>query len=136
MAESGDLPDGRHFATWHDPFPKPSYLFALVGGKLGHIEDRFVTRSGRTVACGDAVELLKPRVAGQLASLCEQHAIFEVGSPRLILLRDGIDDLTGPRQVVGGERRLNLSGIGADDSVPSSAPGPLIRPLPKTPSDT
>ena len=32
-------PDGRHFAVWHDPFPKPSYLFALVGGKLGCVED-------------------------------------------------------------------------------------------------
>jgi aminopeptidase N len=56
LIESGDLPDGRHFATWHDPFPKPSYLFALVGGKLGHIEDRFVTRSGRTVTLRIYVE--------------------------------------------------------------------------------
>ena len=39
----------RHFAIWHDPFPKPSYLFALVGGKLGFIEDRFRTMSGREV---------------------------------------------------------------------------------------
>ncbi|MBM3516105.1 MAG: aminopeptidase N, partial [Alphaproteobacteria bacterium] len=46
---AGDLPDGRHFATWHDPFPKPCYLFALVAGDLGHIEDHFVTRSGRRV---------------------------------------------------------------------------------------
>ena len=39
----------RHFATWNDPFKKPSYLFALVGGKLGHISDTFVTASGRKV---------------------------------------------------------------------------------------
>ena len=39
----------RHFATWNDPFKKPSYLFALVGGKLGHISDTFVTVSGRKV---------------------------------------------------------------------------------------
>jgi aminopeptidase N len=39
----------RHFATWHDPFPKPSYLFALVGGKLGCVEDSFRTMSGREV---------------------------------------------------------------------------------------
>ncbi len=32
---SGDLEGGRHFAEWHDPFPKPSYLFALVAGDLG-----------------------------------------------------------------------------------------------------
>jgi len=45
----GDLPDGRHFAKWHDPFPKPAYLFALVGGDLSHVEDRFTTMSGREV---------------------------------------------------------------------------------------
>ena len=45
----GELPDGRHFATWHDPFKKPSYLFALVAGDLVHIADRFTTMSGRPV---------------------------------------------------------------------------------------
>ena len=35
LIDSGDLPGGRHFAVWHDPFKKPSYLFALVGGNLG-----------------------------------------------------------------------------------------------------
>ncbi len=49
LVDSGDLPDGRHFARWRDPFPKPSYLFALVAGDLGHIRDRFVTMSGREV---------------------------------------------------------------------------------------
>ena len=50
LVESGDLDGGRHFAVWEDPFRKPAYLFALVAGKLGHIEDSFVTMSGRTVA--------------------------------------------------------------------------------------
>jgi aminopeptidase N len=50
LTASGDLPDGRHFAAWHDPFPKPSYLFALVAGELGVLEDRFQTMSGREVA--------------------------------------------------------------------------------------
>jgi aminopeptidase N len=54
--ESGDLPGGRHFAVWHDPFPKPCYLFALVAGDLGRIEDDFVTSSGRTVALRIFVE--------------------------------------------------------------------------------
>jgi aminopeptidase N len=49
LTSHGDLPNGKHFAVWEDPFPKPSYLFALVGGKLAHIEDKFVTMSGRTV---------------------------------------------------------------------------------------
>lgn len=45
----GDLGDGTHFARWEDPFPKPSYLFALVAGDLTATRDSFVTRSGRTV---------------------------------------------------------------------------------------
>ena len=49
LVAQDDLPDGRHSATWDDPFPKPSYLFAVVAGDLGCLEDRFVTRSGRTV---------------------------------------------------------------------------------------
>ncbi|OFW99612.1 MAG: aminopeptidase N [Alphaproteobacteria bacterium RIFCSPHIGHO2_12_FULL_63_12] len=47
---AGDLPGGRHYAQWADPHPKPSYLFALVGGDLMAAEDAFVTRSGRKVA--------------------------------------------------------------------------------------
>ena len=42
LISSGDLPGTtRHFAVWHDPFPKPSYLFALVGGKLACVDDSF-----------------------------------------------------------------------------------------------
>ncbi|MGQ0742561.1 MAG: aminopeptidase N [Alphaproteobacteria bacterium] len=47
--ETGDLGGGRHFARWRDPFPKPSYLFALVAGDLAHIRDTFTTMSGRKV---------------------------------------------------------------------------------------
>jgi aminopeptidase N len=46
----------RHFTIWHDPYPKPCYLFALVGGDLGSIHDEFTTRSGRKVALGIYVE--------------------------------------------------------------------------------
>jgi aminopeptidase N len=46
----------RHFTVWHDPFPKPSYLFALVGGALGCVEDKFLTMSGREVALKIYVE--------------------------------------------------------------------------------
>lgn len=48
--DSGSLKDGRHFAVWHDPFAKPSYLFALVAGDLACTRDTFTTRSGRDVA--------------------------------------------------------------------------------------
>jgi aminopeptidase N len=47
--KSGDLGNGRHYAIWHDPFPKPSYLFAMVAGDLGVITDSFTTMSGREV---------------------------------------------------------------------------------------
>ncbi|WP_340108769.1 aminopeptidase N [Pikeienuella sp. HZG-20] len=46
---SGALPDGRRFAEWRDPWPKPSYLFALVAGDLVSHDDTFVTMSGREV---------------------------------------------------------------------------------------
>jgi aminopeptidase N len=46
LVESGDLADGRHFAKWEDPFKKPSYLFALVAGKLVALEERIRTGSG------------------------------------------------------------------------------------------
>ncbi|HBA86764.1 MAG TPA: aminopeptidase N [Geobacter sp.] len=49
LVRSGELPDGRHFATWHDPFKKPSYLFAVVAGDLVRIADSFTTMSGRKV---------------------------------------------------------------------------------------
>ncbi|NDP42896.1 MAG: aminopeptidase N, partial [Aromatoleum sp.] len=47
---AGALDRGRHYATWHDPFPKPTYLFALVAGDLASLEDRFRTKSGRDIA--------------------------------------------------------------------------------------
>jgi aminopeptidase N len=47
--DGGELEGGRHWAAWHDPFPKPCYLFALVAGRLNAIEDTFITRSGRKV---------------------------------------------------------------------------------------
>ncbi|WP_419913240.1 aminopeptidase N [Hoeflea sp.] len=47
--DSGDLGEGWHYAVWHDPHPKPSYLFALVAGDLAVVRDDFVTASGRPV---------------------------------------------------------------------------------------
>jgi aminopeptidase N len=49
LVASGELESGRHYAKWHDPFPKPSYLFALVGGDLASLDDEFTTASGRRV---------------------------------------------------------------------------------------
>ena len=61
----------RHWVRWEDPFPKPSYLFALVAGRLDVLEDRYRTASGRTASlsifvepgkldqCGFAMQALK-----------------------------------------------------------------------------
>lgn len=46
---SKDLGQGRHLAQWQDPFPKPAYLFALVAGDFGILEDTYTTHSGRKV---------------------------------------------------------------------------------------
>ena len=47
--DSGLLDNGLHFTTWHDPFKKPAYLFALVAGDFDLLEGNFITRSGRDV---------------------------------------------------------------------------------------
>jgi aminopeptidase N len=47
LLEEGELPEGRHFARWEDPFRKPCYLFALVAGKLVSIEERVKSGSGK-----------------------------------------------------------------------------------------
>ena len=66
----GNYDEGRHFAAWFDPHPKPSYLFALVAGDLGLIEDTFTTMSGRDVALKIYVEHGKePRAAYAMDAL-------------------------------------------------------------------
>ena len=67
----GAEPGGRHWARFHDPYPKPCYIFAVVAGDFGRIEDSFVTAGGRTVElsiyadhdlagkCGFAMEVAK-----------------------------------------------------------------------------
>jgi aminopeptidase N len=67
---AGQLADGRHYTKWLDPHPKPSYLFALVAGRLSHIEDTYTTSEGQPVklrifseeknidACGFAMQSL------------------------------------------------------------------------------
>jgi aminopeptidase N len=69
--DQGDLEANRHFVKWHDPFKKPSYLFAMVAGDLQRVVDEFKTQSGRKVGiefyvdpgqgykCQHAIESLK-----------------------------------------------------------------------------
>jgi aminopeptidase N len=75
LVERGELADGRKLVRWQDPFPKPSYLFALVAGDLVEVSDTFTTASGRPVAlqffveshnrdkCGHALAALKKAMA-------------------------------------------------------------------------
>ena len=49
MVDNGELPGGKHFAVWEDPFPKPCYLFAIVAGDFDILEDSFKTMSGRDI---------------------------------------------------------------------------------------
>lgn len=56
LIDQGEAENNRHYATWHDPFKKPAYLFALVAGDLAHIEDSFTTCSGRDVTLKIFVE--------------------------------------------------------------------------------
>ncbi len=75
LVSVGALKKNRHWVKWEDPFPKPSYLFALVAGQLAMVDDLFTTRSGREVKlqifveahdldkCGHAMQSLKNAMA-------------------------------------------------------------------------
>jgi aminopeptidase N len=81
LVEQGDLDNGRHFAKWHDPFPKPSYLFALVAGRLVAREQRIRSRGGRDhllqvyVRPGD-LEKTEHAMASLVASVVWDEARF------------------------------------------------------------
>ena len=65
LVAAAELPGGeRHFAVWHDPHPKPAYLFALVGGALDHVRQDYVTAEGRKVELAVYVEPGKAGRAG------------------------------------------------------------------------
>jgi len=63
LLESGKAEAGRHYTIWHDPHPKPSYLFAMVAGDLDSIYEDFNTASGRPVRLGIHVEKGKSKRA-------------------------------------------------------------------------
>jgi aminopeptidase N len=65
LVAAAEIPGGeRHFAVWHDPHPKPAYLFALVGGRLDHVRQDYVTADGRKVELAVNVEPGKAGRAG------------------------------------------------------------------------
>src|SRR5437868_8009558 len=72
---SGDGEEGRHWAEWQDPFPKPCYLFALVAGQLEANRDSFTTVSGRKVDLAIWVRAADlPKTAHAMASLKQSMA--------------------------------------------------------------
>jgi len=76
--ESGAIEGAdRHYAVWHDPFPKPSYLFALVGGRLGKVAKPFTTMSGRNVEIAVYVEPGKEDRAGYALDALERAMIWD-----------------------------------------------------------
>ncbi|MDC7788661.1 aminopeptidase N [Rhodoplanes sp. TEM] len=71
--ERGEVPGtNRHYAVWHDPFPKPCYLFALVGGRLAARRTGFTTMSGRAVELAVYVEPGKEDRAGYALEALER----------------------------------------------------------------
>ncbi|MBA4344441.1 MAG: aminopeptidase N [Methylibium sp.] len=83
LLETGTLDNGRHFAKWHDPFPKPSYLFALVAADLVAREQRVRTRAGKDhllqvyVRRGD-LEKTEHAMNSLIASLVWDEARFKL----------------------------------------------------------
>ena len=56
IVKESDLTNNRHEIIWEDPYPKPSYLFALVAGKLNCVKDNFITKSNKKVKINIYVE--------------------------------------------------------------------------------
>ncbi len=66
LVASGPAADGRHYAVWEDPFPKPSYLFALVAGDFDVLERRYLRLSGRAAT----LRMFVARGGGRTGGLC------------------------------------------------------------------
>ena len=75
--ETGDLPGGRHFAVWDDPFNKPSYLFAMVAGDLDQIHENFTTASGKAVDLGIYTEKGRSSQAGYAMDALKRSMVWD-----------------------------------------------------------
>jgi aminopeptidase N len=111
LVETGKLPGEKHFAVWHDPHPKPSYLFALVGGNLGCVDDTFTTMSGRKVAlkiyvergkedrCAYAMDSLKRSLRWDEDGLRPRIRPRHLHDRRRVRLQHGRDGEQGPQRL-------------------------------------
>ena len=136
LLSNGDLvdrgeADGRHWATFDDPFPKPTYIFAVMAGDFGVLSDRYVTRSGREIAlnihaepgeeprCAFAMESLK-------AALAWDERVFGLEYDLAAYNIVALNDYAGAQENKG----LNLfgaDGIVADAAITTDEEFALIR---------
>ncbi len=82
LVAGGDLPNGRHWVRWHDPGPKPTYLFAIFAGDLVSERRTFVTRSGKPVEVGlyapkQYFEVSRPTMEFVLAAMKWDEETFD-----------------------------------------------------------
>jgi aminopeptidase N len=75
--DAGDLAEDRHYALWTDPYPKPSYLFALVAGDLAVVTDNFTTQSGRDVKLSIYVEHGNQQRCAQAMSALKKAMLWD-----------------------------------------------------------
>lgn len=73
----GHLPGGRHFAEWHDPFPKPAYLFALVAGDLARVGGEYTTKTGRRITLGVYVDRGNEHKAGYALDALKRSMLWD-----------------------------------------------------------
>ncbi|HMP63333.1 MAG TPA: hypothetical protein PKA17_09715, partial [Phenylobacterium sp.] len=92
LMESGAAADGRHYAVWNDPFPKPSYLFALVAGELDVLEDSLVTMSGRKV---DLRIYVDPGMSSRAAYAMDALKLLQQSDVSMALVHDEYGHLEG-----------------------------------------
>lgn len=115
LIDSGELDGGeRHFTVWEDPFVKPSYLFALVAGSLGMIEDVFTTASGRQVALRIYVEahnLDKAdfAMASLIKSMKWDEEVFGLEYDLDLFNIVAVDDFNMGRERAGGRSPANAA---------------------------
>ncbi len=124
----GDLPEGRHWARWVDPFPKPSYLLALVAGDLAAMPTASTTMSGREVKLGIWVtEADLPRTGHAMTALRNSMAWDEKVYGREYDL-DVFTSSRSPTSILGRWRtRGSISSIRATSSpIPTSRPIPIM----------
>lgn len=86
LMEQGDLPDGRHYTVWEDPFPKPCYLFALVAGNLAMEEDTFTTCSGKEVKLRFFTEAKDIKKVKWAMESLKQSMKYDLSAPCVTLL--------------------------------------------------